>query len=160
MIAALIANPERNPTADEASSILDRIASASFNRRLVGVDPQVVGERFEGKVLGPREDSLTAHMAKRIRVDRQWSEDTEQEDFLGDIERSVSHPDAKLAVYERRNTSYAVAAAPNTVPHHRRGPESGDYIVVYYSANSGKIINVYQADDPEGQVTERARWIG
>jgi hypothetical protein len=159
LIHELIASPERIATTEEITEILNHIARALFNTRRVRVTPDLVGEEFLDKKLGQTEDSLTAHLAKRI-ADDQWTDDTTREDFLNDIRRAVKHPEARLVVYRRRDTNYAAVASPNTVPPERRGDRSGEYLVVFYSANRARIISARQArDESVLGVPEEGRWL-
>ncbi len=121
---------------------------------------ELVGLGFLGRELRAREDSLTAHVAARVLRDKQWREGSTKEDFLSDVRRVFLHPDIALAVYETRRTNFAGAVAPKTVPANRRGSDAGDYIVVLYSADRGRIITTYQAEDENStRIPERARWI-
>lgn len=160
VVRDLVNDPERTPTAREVDAILRGIARAEFNRRRVPVPEELVGREFEGEALrAGREDSLTVHRAQRILNDEQWREGTTQEEFLDDLRRTAAHPEARLAVYETRQTYVAVVISPNTVPESRQGPVRGEYVQVVYSANRGRIISGWQTDDPTGNVPERARWI-
>lgn len=160
LIRELIADPERLATAEEVAKILEHIARAPFNTRMIGVSAELVGLEFLGEELRAQEDSLTAHLAARVLRDKQWREGSTKEDFLSDVRRAVLHPNAALAVYETRRTNFAGIVAPNTVPVDRHGSDVGDYIVVLYSADRGRIITAYQAEDENNtRIPERARWI-
>lgn len=160
LIRELIAFPERTATVEELDQILEHIARASFNMKMIDVPVELVGLELLERELRAREDSLTAHVAARVLRDKQWHEGGTKEDFLSDIKRAVSHPDAALAVYEARRTNFAGVVAPNTVPAGRRGSDAGDYIVVLYSADRGRIITAYQAKDVYStRIPKRARWI-
>jgi len=160
LIRELIADPERLATAEEVARILEYIARAPFNTRRIDVPPVLVGRKFFGRRLEAREDSLTVHLAQRVFVDEQWSDNTMKEEFLEDIEQAVLHPEARLAVYEARQTDYAAVAAPNTVPSERLGRAPGGCVIVFYSANRGRIISARQArDESKFNVPERARWL-
>lgn len=160
LIRELIAFPERTSLAEETDRILEYVARAPFNTKIIDVSAELVGLRFLGRELRAREDSLTAHMAARVLRDKQWHEGSTKEDFLSDVRRAVLHPDVALAVYETRQTNLAGVVAPNTVPVGRRGSDAGDYIVVLYSADRGRIIAAYQAKDAYStRIPERARWI-
>ncbi len=127
---------------------------------MISVSAELVGLEFLGERLRAREDSLTAHLAARVLRDKQWREGSTKEDFSSDVRRAALHPDAALAVYETRRTNFAGVVAPNTVPADRRGSDAGDYIVVLYSADRGRIITVYQAKaENSTRIPERARWI-
>lgn len=160
LIRELIAHPERSVTAEEVAGILEHVARAPFNTRSIDVPPVLVGREFLGRRLGAREDSLTVHVAQRVLRDEQWSDATTKEEFLQDIRQAVLHPEARLAVYEARRTDYAAVVAPNTVPSERLGQAPGRYIIVFYSANRGRIISARQArDESKFNVPERARWL-
>lgn len=120
---------------EEVARILEHIARAPFNTRIIDVPPVLVGREFFGSRLGAREDSLTVHLAQRVFADEQWSDNTTREEFLEDVEQAVLHPEAGLAVYEARRTDYAAVAAPNTIPSERLGQAPGRYVIVFYSAN-------------------------
>ncbi len=159
LIRELIADPERPATLEEVAKILEHVAQAPFNTRMIGVSAELVDLEFLGGRLRARQDSLTAHLAARVLRDKQWREGSTKEDFLSDIKRAVLHPNAALAVYETRRTNFAGVVAPNTVPADRRGSDAGDYIVVLYSADRGRIITAYQAEDENStRIPERARW--
>lgn len=138
LIHALINDSGLELSREDKSRLKRRITRADFNRRQVDVDPSLVGDEFQGKPLRPRENSLLAHLAKRAKGDGQWSEETTERGFLSDLKRAVRQPGAEIAVYKRRNADYVAVAAPNVVPEHRRGPDSRDFIVVYYSVGAGE----------------------
>ena len=160
LIRELIAYPERIAAVEEIARILKHVARAPFNTRRIEVPPVLVGREFFGRRLGIEEDSLTVHVAQRVLRDEQWSGTTTTEEFLEDIKRAALHPEARLAVYEARRTNYTAVVAPNTVPPERLGRAPGRYVVVFYSANRGRIISARQArDESKFNVPERARWL-
>ena len=161
LIRELITNPGQPATTEEIARILEHVARAPFNMRSIDVPPVLVGREFLRRRLGVREDSLTVHVAQRVLRDKQWSDATTKEEFLEDIRQAVLHPEARLALYEARRTDYAAVVAPNTVPSERLGQASGRYVIVFYSANRGRIISARQArDESKFNVPERARWLG
>lgn len=160
LIRALISDPERLAAPEEIAVILERVSRAPFNTRMIEVPPVLVGREFLGRRLGAREDSLTVHLAQRVLNDEQWSDATTREGFLEDIRRAVLHLEARLAVYEVRQTSYAAVTAPNVVPSERLGRAPGRYVIVFYSANRGRMISTRQAtDESRFNVPERAGWL-
>lgn len=160
LIQELIQNPQATATEQEVDGILKRIAAAPFNMRMKDVPPDLVGEVLSGTALGAREDSLTEHLARRVFHNRQWAGSTTRQEFLSDIRQALSHPDAGLAVYETRDTNVAAVTAPNTIPSERLGDRPGAYIIVFYSANRGRINSARQAaDESRFGIPERASWI-
>lgn len=62
----------RAATEDEIERIVERMATAPFDTRIVRVRVAARGVSYRGQTLGARADSLTFHLVKRVALDRQW----------------------------------------------------------------------------------------
>lgn len=146
----------------EIDRIVERVATARFDRRVIPVPTTLRGQSYQGRALGAREDSFTYHLTKRVVDERQWAEGTTADEYLDDLRRAVRAPSARLAVYARRGGNIAATMTPTSaaVPPARRTPESLSDVLVVYSANRGIIVSGYQVSglDRTG-IPEGARWL-
>lgn len=161
VIKQLVEDPNRMPTVEELDALRERVSAADFNARLMETPDGLVGQTFGGRTLRERESSFTVHAAQRVLINEQWASGTTREEYLADLRRAASHPDASFAVYETRDTYILALLAPieGTVPEERRGSRSGTLVQVIYSANRGRITTGMQTDEPEGNIPRRRRWI-
>jgi hypothetical protein len=152
----------REPAAGDKGTIVGRVASVPFNVAEVRVAPAHRGLIYRGEALGERADSLTYHVAQRVLVDRQWSEETTADQFLDDLRAAARHPEARLAAFVRRGGHIVTALAPteDVVPTQRRGALALSVLAVVFSADRGMIITGYQASSPERiSIPENAIWL-
>lgn len=150
----------RPATDGEVEQIITRMAAAPFEGRDTSVPSELRGQRFQGQELGARGPALLVHVAQRVMLNQQWSDDTTEEAYLEDLRRAVRHPSARLILYERRGGCIAAAFAPNTMPVSRRGRHVLPWIYVVYSADRGMIVTGYQASSLQAvSIPEDARWL-
>lgn len=152
----------RAATAGEHRTILDHMASAPFDSRLIRVRPEEQGVMYRGTTLGARADSRVYHLIKRVVLEEQWRDGTTFDEYLVDLRQAILAPSARLAVYERRGGALAatVSATPDAVPEERRGEESLSLLLVVYSVDRGIILTGYQVSELQtARVPEDARWL-
>lgn len=102
------------------------------------------------------------HLIKRVVIERQWAEGTEFGEYLGDPRRAIRHPQARLAVYQRRGGILAVTITPTerVVPRERLGPLALPNLLVIFSANRGMIVTGYQYSSIEAiGIPKEAQWL-
>jgi hypothetical protein len=147
---------------EEVESILDRIATAEFDRRLLRTR---LGERvlvYAGRRLQPRDDSLFVPLVRRVVRSEQWVPGTTAEEYVHDLRRASRVQSAALAIYARRGGSMAAILAPTSlvIPARRIGPRAYTTLVVTFSADRGIIVTGYQAPSRnELAIPEDARWL-
>jgi hypothetical protein len=152
----------RNVAPDEIQRILDRIATAEFDTRLIQVESFEQGLVYERRRLMPRDESLFVHLVRRAVIDKQWSLGTTAEQYVKDLRRVATVGGVRLAVYQRRGGSIAALLALThlVIPAEQRGPRWLPELFVVYSADRGIIVSGYQV---EGLATisipEDARWL-
>ncbi len=152
----------RAATPDEVERIVERMATAPFDTRLVRVRLTARGASYQGHTLGARADSLTFHLVKRVVLDQQWATGTTADQYVADLRRAVRVPASHLAVYERQGGSIAaiVTSTDQVLPSARRGPAELPNLVVIYSADRGIIVSGYQFSTLERtSVPQEARWL-
>lgn len=154
-----LARIRREATEDEKRKIVERLATAEFAGRYARVDPELRGENYLGRLAGDREDSLFAHLLRRVRKDRQWAEGTTEAQYVADLRAAARHPDARIFLYERRGGVFAAILAPNTVPAERRGALGRPFVFVAYSADWGKITTGYQTAGRSNLSIGEALWL-
>lgn len=147
---------------DEIVRIIDRMATAPFDQRLVPVPMKLRGITYQGHTLGARADSLTYHLLKRVVDERQWAIGTTAAQYVADIGRAIRHPSARLTVYERRGGYMAATLTPTTaaIPVARRASGSLPALLVVYSADRGSILSGYHASGvTQTGIPEEALWL-
>jgi hypothetical protein len=150
----------RSASDDEIVRIIDRMASAPFNQRLVSVPVKYRGLTYQGQTLSDREDIWRLHLFQRVVDERQWAEGTDQYEYLSDLRRAVRHFAARLCIYQRRGGNLASILAPNAIPITRRGIGSLPFIFIIYSADRGRIVSGYQASGVDTiSIPEDVRWL-
>jgi hypothetical protein len=134
------------PLQGERAQIIERIAAAPFDPRVLPVRQRHRGLTYAGQTLGDRAPALIYHVVQRVVVDRQWGSSTGATDYLEDLHRSVLWPSALLAVYARRggHTATVLTGTEDVLPAARRGPEWLPEFAVIYSADRGTIVTGYQ----------------
>lgn len=131
---------------EEIEQVLERMATAPFERRDARVRVVHRGITYQGRTLGARADSLSYHLIKRVPIERQWAEGTTAEQYLNDLRRGVLHPNARLMVYHRGGESFAAAVigTGQVLPAGRQGPGSLPLLLAVYSADRGVVASGYQ----------------
>lgn len=66
----------RPATAGETEQIIERMATAPFDQRVVPVGIRQRGLTYQGITLANRADSLMYHLAQRVLQDKQWADGT------------------------------------------------------------------------------------
>jgi hypothetical protein len=153
---------EVNPSPDALRQIVDRMATAPFNRRLVRVPSRDRGMAYGDVILGRTIDSLEYHLVKRIRGERQWADGTTVEEYQLDLRDATQHPSARILVYERSGEAFAATISPtiDVVPSHRLGRNWLHHLFVVYSARRGNLKTAYMFSDlSELDVPETIRWL-
>lgn len=130
----------REATPEEIERIVTRMAAAPF-MGAVHVPPRDRGLNYQGRTVGAREESLFYHLAKRVG-ERQWTEDTTEEQYLQDLRDAIRSPEASLVLYKLRGGNLAATLSPN---QKRRGSNSLAYVFVVHSADRGRLATGYQA---------------
>jgi len=147
---------------DDVQRIVDRMATAPFSRRLVRVPRLDRGLSHGSLVLGRTADSLLYHFVKRIRGERQWSDDTTVDQYLEDLRTAVQHPQAKLLLYERAADVIAATMSPTyeIVAPKRLGERRLPYLLVVHSARHGTLRTGYMFSRiQELDLPEVIRWL-
>jgi hypothetical protein len=150
------------PGSDELMQIIDRMATAPFDRRVIPVPARMQGLVYQSQILGTRAESLSYHLTKRVLDERQWAHGITSVQYLTDLRRSVRSPLSRLGIYARRGGAIAVSLGPTeiAVPPSRRTAESLPDLLVVYSADRGTIISGYQISGLEQTgIPEDAQWL-
>lgn len=150
----------REATPEEIGQVIERMASAPFDRRDLPVPPPLRGLRYQDRELGARADALFRHLVQRVVDEGQWAVGTNAAQYVGDLRQAVRHPASRLAVYERRGGNVAAVFASNEVPNDRRGHNAEAHIFVVYSADRGRIVSGYQVSNLDRvSIPEDTRWL-
>lgn len=150
----------RPVTEEEADSVVERMASAPFMGR-IRVPKDERGLSYLGRTLGPREESLTVHLMRRVNQG-QWAVGTTEEEYLEDLRSGLRDPVGRLVLYRMRGGNIAAILSNNPVPPSRRGPQARDmvHLFVVYSADRGRIVTGHQASSLQTvDVSEDPLWI-
>ena len=161
LIRELLAT-RRAATDDEIERIVERMATAPFDPRVVRVRQEHRGLRYQGRTLGARAPSSFYHLVQRVVDERQWAVGTTLSDYLGDLWRAVRTPECRLAIFERRGGSMAAGLTPTdlVVPTQRRGLRPLRDLLVVYSADRGIIVSGYQCSGLQTVgIPEDALWL-
>ena len=146
----------------EIERILDRMALAVFDPRVVRVPIHERGLTYGNRLILERADSLFLHLVRRVLIREQWGVGTTPDQYLDDLRQVVRAQDISLAIYSRRGGSLAAALAPTdqVVPPERRGPRSLPELFVVYSADRGIIVTGYQVSSRDVlAIPKDARWL-
>lgn len=149
-------------TPDEVEQIIERMATAPFDQRLVRVPLDERGAMYQGDALGARANALTYHVIKRVVIEPQWVYGTTAAQYMHDLRRAVRTPSARLIVYTRRGGNLAATITPTetVMPAERRGPETLPQLLVIYAADRGTLITGYQFSRLEMTgVPEELQWL-
>jgi hypothetical protein len=139
----------RTASAAEVAAIVERLATADFNRNLVKVPTAMRGLNYLGKELGERADALIYHLTKRVVEEKQWADGTTIADYLRDLREAVHDSQARLIVYTSRGEVFAAVLAPNRIPPERLGLNPEKFVWVVHSAVRGTLATGYQVGGPE-----------
>jgi hypothetical protein len=152
--------PGREASAEEVDLIVERIASAPFDSRLVAVSTELRGVTYRGRTLKSRDESLVLHLVRRVLVDAEWAHGTTEQEYEVDLRRAVRDPSGRLVIYARRGGHIAAVFAPNTVPAARRGPAAKPWLFVVFAADRGILLTGHQVSRfPAHRVPEDVRWL-
>lgn len=149
-------------TTEHVGQMVERIATAPFGSDSTAVPNRLRGLTHRGRSLGEREDPLLVHYLQHVAHDRQWSEDTTVEQYLGHLRRAVRDISSRLVAYRRRGGAIAavISQTSEIIPAGLRGPGSLPLLVVIYSAARGILLSGYQASTWNAiSIPEDARWL-
>ena len=123
----------------EVDRIVERIATAPFDSRIIRVPTDLRGLAYQGHVLGTRENALRYHLISRVMDDQQWASGVTETDYVDDLRRIVRSPDARIVLFFRRGGNIAGVIAPSdrgvSVDH--RGVQYEPECFVVHSADRG-----------------------
>jgi hypothetical protein len=130
----------------DVERILERIATAPFDSRVVRVPIDERGVEYGSRRLLPWDDSLFVHLVRRVVLDQEWVMGTSADEYVRDLQRAARVGGVHLAIYTRRGGSIAGILAPTSivVPAVRLGPGALPELFVVYSADRGVIVSGYQ----------------
>ena len=152
----------RAATVDEIERIVERMATAPFDPRLVRVARQHRGLTYQGQTLAARADSLAYHLIQRVVVESQWIYGTTAQQYVADLRQALGSQQARLVLFERRGGIVAATVTPTTVvvPPIRWGTDPKPHLLVVYSADRGILITGYQFSAlDEVSIPQEARWL-
>jgi hypothetical protein len=150
----------RPATADEVQQILDRLATAPFDPRVLPVRPRHQSLAYQGRTLGSHAPALFLHLTLRVVEDQQWALGTTESEYLTDLRSAPATAGARLLVYHRRGGAVAAVLAANLLASSRLGPAPEPWLYVVYSADRGTILSGYQASGVQAlSIPEDARWL-
>lgn len=152
----------RAATPEEIGRIVERLATAPFDPRVIPVAVRQRGLAYRGTILGRRADALTYHLIQRVVQDGQWVQGTTADQYLADLRRAVRIPGSRLTVYDRRGGPIAATVTPTEqiLPVNRRGGEALGHLLVIYAVDRGNIISGYQFSALEKTgIPKEARWL-
>jgi hypothetical protein len=152
----------RSAESAEIARILDHIATAEFDTRMVRTRTTERNLTYESRQLMPWEDALFVHLVRRVVRDAQWVAGTTAEEYVADLRRTTRVDPVGLALYFRRGGSLAAVLAPTdlVVPAERRGARSPSELAVIYSADRSIIVTGYQfRSRAELAIPEDAQWL-
>jgi hypothetical protein len=152
----------RSTTDDEITQIVERMATAPFDARILPVPTGLRGMAYLGRALGARDTALFIHLVQRVVADEQWSGGTVESGYLADLSRAVRHRSARLLVYHRRGGPVAATLTPTdqVLMARRRGPEALPLLYVVYAADRGMLTSGYQASSTQTlSILDDAQWL-
>ena len=162
LIIRLVRDHETVATPADIAAIVERIATAPFNRRRVRVFGTDRNLTYGGAPIGRVADPLALHLAKRVELERQWAFGTSADEYLASLRVSAQYPRARVLVYERSADFVAATISPTelVVPVHRRGRDWDPHLLVVYSARHGVLRTGYMYSDfGELDMPEAIRWL-
>ena len=152
----------RNVEQHDIERILDRIATAPFDPRVVRVPTEERGLTYGFRRLLPWDDSLFAHLVRRVVLDQAWAIGTTADEYLRDLHHAARLSSIGLVIYSRRGGSIAGILAPTrfALRAARLGPGSLPELFVVYSADRGAIVSGYQVSSrDELAIPGDAQWL-
>jgi hypothetical protein len=152
----------RAATPVEVRRIVDHVATAPFDQRVLSAPAELRGVTYLGRTLAPRDDALVIHLVTRVFKDEQWVPGTTADEYQEDLRRAVRSPSARLGLYARRGGHLAatVSQLHEAVPMQRRGPKSLPIVLVVYSLERGAIITGYQCSRLDAvSIPPETRWL-
>jgi hypothetical protein len=158
----LIRDPETVATPADVTAIVERIATAPFNRHPVRMRGRDRALTYGGITGGRLADPLALHLAKRGQQEKQWVAGTTADEYLADLRLSAQHPQARVLVYERSADIFAATISPTVeiVPGHRLGPEWLSHLLVVHSALYGVLRTGYMYSEfGRLDMPEAIRWL-
>ncbi len=161
-LIARIARGETEATPEDVDAIVQRMATAPFNRRPVRVRIADRGLTYQGTTLGALADSAAFHLAKRVQHEGQWAEGTTIAEYLADLQTAVRLPQARILVFQRAGPVIAatISSSINAVPIERLGPDWLPNLFVVYSARHGTLRTGYMFSSmSELNLPEAIRWL-
>lgn len=114
MVRRLIAL-RTQPRTEEMTAIAARLQEAPFASRQVRVDRGLVGHTYLGREISAREDSLFAHLVKRVLGDEQLAYGTTEEEYLAAIRGALHSTESRWWAYERRGQPSIAVITPTEV---------------------------------------------
>ena len=147
---------------DEVDQIVERVATAPFDSRVIPVPTKYRGLSYQGRVLGARETALWYHLFIRIVANEQWAHGVTAVDYVADLRQVVRLPDSRIVVYTRRggNIVGIIGSSDRGILKAHRGANNKSECYVVYSADRGIIISGYQFEDfGEIALSGNERWI-
>ncbi|MCX6022384.1 MAG: hypothetical protein NTZ05_11780 [Chloroflexi bacterium] len=152
----------RAATPEDVRQIIERMATAPFDQRVLSVDGPLRGKLFQGSRIGFQEDSVRLHLMRRVLVDYRWTDTTSVEQYLSDMRNAVRHSTSRLAVYRRRGGSMALIVTPTheVLALERRSEKSLGLLAVLHSADRGIMVSGYQISGlSELALPEDIQWL-
>lgn len=156
-----LSDPSTEMTNDDLDAIVEHVATASFSAKQWSI-PHQMRIVFDGVQVGATAESALYHVLKRVVHDRQWSTATSLSGYFEDIVATVQSSSSRIAVFRRwQQTTVAFLAETSAiVPVHRRGAAALPFVLVLYSADTGKINTAYMvASEPAARIPGHARWL-
>ena len=140
--------------------IIDQIANAPFDERILPVRGRYQGLSYRGRTLTQRAPALFLHLVQRVVVEEQWADGIREQEYLTDIRTAIRDDAARLCIYRRRGGSLAAILVSNRMPLSRCGLGALPLIFVVYSADRGRIISGYQASSLATlSIAEDVQWL-
>ena len=158
----MLVQTRRDPKPDVSERIINEIATAPFDPRMARIPIRERGLTYQNRTLLDHDDSLFVHLVRRVLIDGQWALGTSAGQYLDDLHRAASAPEARLAIYFRRGGYLAttLTSTNRALPESRRGPRSLPELLVVYSADRGIIVTGYQVSSVViAGIPEDARWL-
>jgi len=146
LIHELISHP-RAATDPEIRIITDRIANAPFNTAIQKVPAPERDTEYQGITLGPRVDSLTLHLFRRVIGEGQWAVGTTADTYVRCLQRAARVPYARLVLYQQwgdRDLAGVIVPTSSVLDPQQMGPRAEANLFVLYLANSGILVSGYQ----------------
>jgi len=162
LIHELIARP-RPATEQEIRLIIDRIASAPFNRDMQNVPIAQRGLGYRGIIPGAHMTSLALHFIQHVEVERQWATGTTIDAYLESLHRAARDPEVQIALYRQwgmRDIAVAIVPTKRVLDSRQMGPGALPNLLVVYRADRGMLISGYQFSSMDNvRIPKDAVWL-